>query len=176
MMRFSVLFLMLILFSCKKKTENLSQFNHSDSVGKKTEFIQKADSSTTLLYPDSTNLKMKSQSEIDRKMVGDTIYTRFDASALPVEFEERFSNSHQQLFVVLQNFTGKEISGEIFPQNQLMNIRFNQIRTPDGNWDGPFGRTLENYAIPSHGIVLLRIGKSNMASGNASGKFSIKLQ
>ena len=56
-----------------------------------------------------------------------------------------------------------------------MNIRFNQIKLANGDYDGPFGREI-NYEIKEKGEVWLIIAKSNMASGDATGKFKIRIE
>ena len=56
-----------------------------------------------------------------------------------------------------------------------MNIRFNQIKTPDGKYDGPFGREI-SYKISSKGEVWLMIGKNLMADGKNTGRFSVRIE
>ena len=55
-----------------------------------------------------------------------------------------------------------------------MNIRFNQIKLANGDYDGPFGREI-SYDIKQKGEIWLIVSKSNMASGETKGKFEIEL-
>ena len=57
----------------------------------------------------------------------------------------------------------------------MMNIRFNQIKLADGEFDGPFGRDI-SYLIKKSGEIWLLISKSNMASEKATGKFTVSLK
>ena len=176
MKKFLFLIPMLVI-SCKKDPTSLSTDGNSDSLGNKTEFKEAhIDSTVPKIQPESDSLPISKPEKQNRKIVADTIYRTFQASELPLNFSEEFQNERQQLILKIEHFSQPEISAEILPENNMMNIRFNQIRIPNGDWDGPFGRTLEKYPVSSKGELLLRIGKSNMASGKASGKFSVKIK
>jgi len=56
-----------------------------------------------------------------------------------------------------------------------MNIRFNQIKLPSGETEGPFGREML-LKTKEKGEIWLIIGKSNMASGETKGKFSVSIR
>ena len=56
-----------------------------------------------------------------------------------------------------------------------MNIRFSQIKLPNGNFDGPFTQDI-SYEVKEKGEIWLIIGKSNMASGEAKGKFKVTIK
>ena len=55
------------------------------------------------------------------------------------------------------------------------NIRFNQIKFPDGSFDGPFRKKL-THTVKENGEVWLIIGKNNMAEGTANGDFSVTVE
>ena len=74
----------------------------------------------------------------------------------------------------LKDYDKPNIVAEI-KADKGMNIRFNQVKFADGTYDGPFGQTL---SIPNKGKgeIWLIIGKSNMASGESKGRFSVKVE
>jgi len=110
-----------------------------------------------------------------RKVEGNKIIRTSDAQQIPFNIGEEFTEDDQQFIVKIKNFRQKTISGEVTPENAEMNIRFNQIKLPDGTFDGPFGRQI-SYTAKNDGELWLIIGKSNMASGETKGKFSVSIK
>ena len=107
-----------------------------------------------------------------REVEGNKIIRTADAQQIPFNIGEEFTEEYQQFIVKIKNFKQKTISGEVTPENAEMNIRFNQIKLPDGTFDGLFGRQI-SYTAKNDGELWLIIGKSNMASGETKGKFSV---
>lgn len=166
-----------LLFSCKKETTTLSTSESLESTGIRTEFKEtQNDSAVPELQTESSSAEIPEKNKFGRKTVADTIYVKADAASLPLKLHETFTNERQQLILKIENFSGPQISASVVPENKMMNIRISQIRTPDGEWDGPFGRSLENYPVEGKGEILLRIGKSLMASGEASGTFTVEVE
>src|SRR5690606_36540655 len=116
-----------------------------------------------------------SVSEDSRSVENGQITTTIDAEMLPLTLSEEFTDKQQAYMIKIENFSGESISGEIVPENPQMNIRFNQIRLPDGTLDGPFSRKI-SYKTPDKGEIWLIVGKSNMASGVSTGKFTVKIR
>ena len=85
---------------------------------------------------------------------------------------DEFTSDVSELIIKIPDFDRQNISGEIVPENPKMNIRFNQIKLPNGDFEGPFSRGMM-FKSRENGEIWLIIGKSNMASGIASGKFSV---
>ena len=94
---------------------------------------------------------------------------------IPLTLTDEFTTENQQYIIKIKNFNRPKIFGAITPKNPKMNIRFNQIKLSDGSLDGPFGREI-TYEIPQKGEIWLLIGKSNMASGEITGEFSVFLK
>ncbi|MBH2025103.1 MAG: hypothetical protein I8H78_11925 [Flavobacteriales bacterium] len=110
-----------------------------------------------------------------REVDGNKIIRTADAQQIPFSIGEEFTEEDQQFILKIKNFKGQNITGEITPDKPEMNIRFNQIKLPDGSFDGPFGRQI-NYAIKGGGEFWIIIGKSNMASGDIKGNFSVNIR
>jgi len=124
------------------------------------------------LNSDSIRLK---KSEIP--IVTDTAIIRtFDAEELPISFHDTFDAKNQKLIVKIKNFHKSSLSAQIEPQDKLLNIRFNQIRKANGDFDGPFGREIKDYQISKSGEIWLIIAKNLMASGSDEGSFRVEIQ
>jgi hypothetical protein len=67
-----------------------------------------------------------------------------------------------------------KLIGKIKVDTQPANIRFNQIVTPTGQSDGPFGQDIE-YTLTEKGIYKLLIGHSLMAENAHVGPFLVSL-
>ncbi len=110
-----------------------------------------------------------------RATEGNKIIKTINGDMIPLSVRDEFVNNDQQYILKIKNFGRQTISGEITPEYPQMNIRFNQIRLPNGEYDGPFGREI-SYNIKDKGEIWLIIGRSNMASGAPTGKFEIKIR
>ncbi len=99
-----------------------------------------------------------------------------DASMLPIKVGEEFSSENQRLVLNITNFAGKAINVKVNPEKPTMNIRVNQIILPNGEQDGPFGREVQEYHVSEKGKVQIIIAKSNMASGDAKGHFTVNIE
>ncbi|MFP7657152.1 hypothetical protein [Chryseobacterium proteolyticum] len=98
-----------------------------------------------------------------------------DASQLPFTVGEQFTKEGQELILKITNYNKSDIKASISTKEKDFNIRFNQIKLPNGEYDGPFGRDIF-YQMAGKGEVWLIIGKSNMASGNTKGSFSVSVE
>ncbi|KMQ68270.1 hypothetical protein ACM39_09205 [Chryseobacterium sp. FH2] len=98
-----------------------------------------------------------------------------DAEQLPFKLGEEFTKDDQELILKITNYNKPNIKASISTKEKDFNIRFNQIKLPNGDYDGPFGREI-TYDIKDKGEIWLIIGKSNMASGNTKGSFTISIE
>ena len=98
-----------------------------------------------------------------------------DATQLPFTLGEEFKKDDQELILKLTHYDRPNIKAKISTKEKDFNIRFNQIKLANGDYDGPFGREI-TYDTPGKGEVWLIIGKSNMASGNTKGSFTITVE
>lgn len=161
----------LSVFSCKKAVP--MKDNNSDSV-----IVSEQKANT--LPSDSQNLQIEKDSSNninhDRSVEKNgQIIKVVDGEVLPFIIDEKFTDKNQKLILKIRNYEKSNLKASIIPQNDKMNIRFNQIRTPDGKFDGPFGREI-SHAIPKTGEVWLIIGKNLMAEGEIKGDFSVRVE
>lgn len=119
--------------------------------------------------------KPKEISDTFRVIKGDSIIKTINGDMIPLTISDEFTTEKQKFILKIKNFTGKKIMGTVNATDKDMNIRFNQIKLPNGELDGPFGREI-NYDVKQNGEIWLIIGKSLMASGKSTGKFTITLK
>lgn len=110
-----------------------------------------------------------------RVVEGNKITRTINADMIPLTVSDEFTNADQQFIIKILNFDQKNINAAIIPENEMMNVRFNQIKKSDGSFDGPFARTLSQENL-SPGEISLIIGKSQMASGEATGRFKVEIK
>lgn len=151
-----IFLLSVFLFSCQPKNSRSDQVSIKDTVATK----------------EDTVTSKKSEQKITREIKNDTIVRIADSRQIPFVLHDEFTSDVSELIIKIKDFDRQNISGEIVPENPEMNIRFNQIKLPNGDFHGPFGRGLM-FKSRENGEIWLIIGKSNMASGIASGKFSV---
>ena len=111
------------------------------------------------------------RSDVEGEIVRD-----LDASMLPIKMVEEISSENQRLVLNVANFSGKKINVKVNPEKPQMNIRVNQIILPNGVQDGPFGKEVQNYQVPEKGKIQIIIAKSTMASGDATGHFTVEIE
>lgn len=168
----------LLLFSCKKEsaiseTPTQDAINHSELAHPISDDAkEKRDS----MINNSPVTKQVLRSGVMREIVGNRIIRTADAEQLPFNIGEGFDKDGQEFVLKIKNFAKDNLSVALSSENPEMNVRINQIKLPNGNYDGPFGRAINNYEIPDKGEVWLIIGKSNMASGDATGNFSVSVE
>ncbi|WP_426477097.1 hypothetical protein ACP3T3_17730 [Chryseobacterium sp. CBSDS_008] len=179
-MKKSLLLIPLIIVACKKEPAvDAVQNKDSTVVTEMPDSAVKADSAA-LRKRDSIINNAPATKEVLRKGVmrnekeGQIIRTA-DANQLPFTIGEEFTKEGQELVLKLTHYDRPDIKAKISTKEKDFNIRFNQIKVPNGDYDGPFGREI-TYDTPGKGEVWLIIGKSNMASGNTKGSFTVTVE
>lgn len=175
----------LVLFACKKEPSvtETKRVDSSVTEALPTPLPQKIDSVEVLTQEKKDSIinnapatKEVLRTGIMRNEEGNKISRTADAEQLPFSLGEEFTKDGQQFVLKLENVAAGELSASVKPKNNSQNIRINQIILPDGTLDGPFGRELSHYKIPSSGTVTLIIGRSNMASGESKGAFTVSIE
>ncbi|PQA91678.1 hypothetical protein B0A69_17945 [Chryseobacterium shigense] len=178
-MKKSLLLIPLIIISCKKEANISETPNRDSAVVTEMPDAARADSAE-LRKKDSIVNNAPVTKEVLRKGVmrnekeGQIVRTA-DASQLPFTLGEEFTKEGQELVLKLTHYDKPNIKAKISTNEKDFNIRFNQIKLPNGEYDGPFSREI-TYEIKGKGEVWLIIGKSNMASGNTIGSFNVSVE
>ena len=120
---------LLILSSCKKDSSVADASKEDSASFLGDPIIPEVDSA---VYRDSivNNAAMTKKvlkDGIMRVDEGNKIVREVDASAIPFNLGEAFSEGHDQLVLKITNFKGNEISAIVVPENKDMNIRINTI-------------------------------------------------
>lgn len=168
----------LLLWSCTKesKIENTTVLEDDSIALLDSAMVE----DSVLKLPDSVvnsaeGVQRVLETGINREETDRQIVRSAEAKMLPFTLGDEIKNESQQFVLKLANVPMGKLKVQIEPKEKEMNIRLNQIRYPDGTLDGPFGRSAE-LEIPSDGEVWLMVGKSNMASSNPLGKFTIHVE
>lgn len=179
-MKKSLLLIPLIIISCKKEA-NVAETPNKDSiiVTEMTESQSKIDSvairKKDSMINNSPVTKEVLRTGVMRNTKKGQIIRTADASQLPFTLGEEFTKDGQELVLKITDYEKPDIKATITTKEKDFNIRFNQIKTPDGKYDGPFSREL-THSVSGKGEVWLIIGKSNMASGNEKGSFKVSVE
>ncbi|MCW3161938.1 hypothetical protein [Chryseobacterium oryctis] len=176
-----ILFLIpFVIISCKKEAPIIENSNQDSVIvaeqknpdsGADSVALRKRDS----IINNSPITKQVLQKGVMRNKKEGQIIRIADAENLPFRFGEVFTKDNQELVLKIENYTNPTLKASISTDEKDFNIRFNQIKLPNGEYDGPFGREI-TYDIKQKGEVWLIIGKSNMASGNDIGHFTVSVE
>lgn len=165
----------LVILSCNKK-------DSVSDVTKRVDTIQVFDQNNIQTASDSSENGLvaipqviKDSSQAFRFIEGNKIVKTINGDMLPLSIYDEFTEENQQLIIKIKNFKNSNIEATINSESSNMNIRFNQIKLASGEYDGPFGKTM-SAKTETKGEIWLIIGKSNMASGETTGNFSVWLQ
>ncbi len=170
----------LLIISCKKDPA-VSETSVGDSavLTKYSAPLENKDSSALRMKDSVINNAPKTKevlrTGVMREVKDGQIIRTVDAEHFPLTLGEEFTKDGQELILKITNFNKPNIKAQISTKEKDFNIRFNQIKLPNGDYDGPFGREI-TYDAEGRGEVWLIIGKSNMASGNTKGSFSVSVE
>jgi len=179
-MKKSLLLIPLIIVSCKKEPA-VSEISDKDSsvVTEQPASSIRTDSAVLRMKDSVINNAPKTKEVLKTGVMRDVkegkITRTVDAEQLPVTLGEEFTEDGQEFTLKITGFSKPGIKAKISTNQKDFNIRFNQIRLPNGDYDGPFGREII-YDVKEKGEVWLIIGKSNMASGNTKGSFTVSVE
>ncbi|MGZ5197632.1 MAG: hypothetical protein ACXWB7_06755 [Kaistella sp.] len=163
----------IVLFSCNKKESVTQTHSNMDTVTQQIS-VEHSNVKDTLNKPVEI-IQQNGRQGMMREMEGNKIIRTADANMIPFNIGEEFTADDQEFILKIKNFERENISGAITPEKGEMNIRFNQIKLPSGETEGPFGREMI-FKTKEKGEIWLIIGKNNMASGETKGKFSVSIR
>ena len=168
-----------MIISCKKDAP-ATEMTESDSITVNQDSLGVAQDSSPVRKNDSVINNSPVTKEVLRTGVmreeKDRVIIRMaDGERVPFTIGEEFTKDHDKLILKISNYSKPQIKAKIETQQKDFNIRFNQIKLPNGQMDGPFMREI-TYKVPEKGEVWLIIGKNNMADGNTTGSFSVSVE
>ncbi|MBW7676934.1 hypothetical protein [Chryseobacterium chendengshani] len=175
-----LLFIPLIILSCKKEVP-VTETTMKDSIIVTNQPSPQSDPESLdtqtrdSLINNAAVTKEVLRTGVMREEKDRVIIRMADGERLPFTIGEEFTEKHDKLILKIANFNKSKISAKIDTKQKDFNIRFNQIKLPDGKMDGPFMREI-TYDVPKPGEVWLIIGKNNMADGKTTGSFSVTIE
>lgn len=175
MKKFLILTIPIFLFSCKKD-KIVNDPHVIDSMMVKAPVDHKIDSSSLQdsLIAHSPVVEKVLDEGVNRDVDKNEIVRTAGGSMLPFTIGDQFTKDNQKFILKLKNVSKSQLKITVETRNP-MNIRINQIKKPDGTFDGPFGRTL-TLDTPQKGEYWIILGKSLMADGTGKGHFSLKVE
>ncbi|GEN75201.1 hypothetical protein [Chryseobacterium hagamense] len=179
-MKKSLLLIPLMIISCKKEPKVMEmQDRDSVIVSEEASPVEKTDSATVKMKDSIINNAPKTKEVLSKGVMRDVkdgqIIRTADAAQLPFKLGEEFTKDGQEFILKITNFSKQTLKAKISTDVKDFNIRFNQIKLPNGDYDGPFGREI-TYDVKGKGEVWLIVGKSNMASGSTKGSFTVSVE
>lgn len=169
-----IFLLPLLLMACKKDAPINNNVENKDSVAvSNTPPAEVSADEKDSIIAHSKAVEKVLDEGINRDVIEGEIVRTADASMLPFTIGDQFTNDGQKFTLKLKNVSKSNLNISV-KTKAPMNIRINQIKYPDGSFDGPYGQTL-NLKTPQKGEYWIILGKNLMADGNAKGHFSIKV-
>lgn len=176
-MKIAIFIIPLFLLNCTKKDADSKMITTDSTEISEPAYVENPNDSSSkgVIFPSDAELDKKEMAKTFRVIDGDSIIKTINGDMIPLTISDEFTTEKQKFILQIKNFTGKKIMGTVNATDKEMNIRFNQIKLLNGELDGPFGREI-NYDVKQNGEIWLIIGKSLMASGKSTGKFTITLK
>jgi len=103
------------------------------------------------------------------------IQIRFPADSTSITVKGSLKGVKKPITVYIPIVKGGELTATIVADDSLANIRINQIFTPDGKADGPFGRELKRK-VTQQGTYKLIIAENMMQGDEWKGEFLLTVR
>lgn len=180
-MKYTVIILALaFLTSCQKEKTDAENVTKDSTIVNEQQSAESLQESVAVNANDSViNNAPKTKEVLENGVMREekdrVIIRMADGHRLPFTIGEKFTETHDKLILKITDFAKSEIKATIKVNDSKQNIRFNQIKMPDGTMDGPFGKEI-THQIKENGEVWLIIGKNNMADGTVTGDFSVTVE
>jgi hypothetical protein len=164
-----------LLIGCKKDTITGTTVKSQDSVKVvKQSIVKNSTINQDSLIANSPVVAKVLDEGVNRDVNKNEIVRTAEGSMLPFKIGDQFRADNQKFILKIKNVSKSKLKITIETEKP-MNIRINQIKKPDGSFDGPFGQTL-NLETAQKGEYWIILGKSLMADGSGKGHFSLKVE
>ncbi len=169
-----ILFCLVCIATIACNSGNSTASKDTATIGYSDSSVQVADS-THPRHRDSFNYKVDTSKYVTSTLLQprDTLIT-LDLHNGKGSVKAYLSGIGKHVTLIVPVTGGDSLTGEIIPDIDSTNIRFNQVYIPvgkSGKYDGPFSRTI-SYPITAKGNYKLIIGSNLMAEGKPSGSFT----
>lgn len=165
--------LLIILFaaicSCNNTGEN--KINTDSVTAKNGSISNEKNTNEKDTISNSTNEKDLKDSEKNDS----TILISFPKDSTWVTVKGKMKGINHLVTVYIPVKQGKQLTAAIVPEDSVANVRINQIFTPDGRADGPFGRELKRR-LRQQGTYKLIIAEDMMQGDEWKGNFKLTIR
>lgn len=126
---------------------------------------------------DSANNKISTPDTtvVSEEVNDSTIQIQFPKDSTWVTVEGKMKGMTHPISVYIPVKQGTKLTAKIQPEDSTANIRINQVFTPDGKADGPFGRELKR-SLNQQGTYKLIIAENMMQGDEWIGNFKLTIR
>lgn len=117
----------------------------------------------------------KDSAHLANRQTGNIILLSFEKGSRELEAYGHLDSGNSRVTCYLDVKQGTRLTAEIETESGRGNIRFNQIFLPNGQSDGPFGKSLD-YPLSERGLYKMVIAASQMADSAYVGRFSVRVR
>lgn len=168
----TLLFLVTISFySCGDSNKNANQENKTSS-----DPSENSNNSQGQTQTNTNTQKTESNTPSTHNKVTQPgeIRVEFPKGSTQVTLNHDIKGLSDKVTYVFEVSKGQKLNASVNPSKGTGNIRFNQLFSPSGNIEGPFGNTLQ-YDLNESGDWKLVVGESNMEGTPYEGEFLLTL-
>ena len=159
-MKTSLIALVIMAFSCNNENQPAA---NKDSVVLKENSTKKIQETINNKVSDTIN-----NIEINDSV----IHIKFPKDSISTTVAGKMKGINHPVTVYIPVKHGKQLTAIVTTKDSIANIRFNQIFTPDGKADGPFGKELKR-TIHQQGTYKLIIAEDMMQGDEYKGNFEL---
>ena len=125
---------------------------------------------------DTTNSSLPNKAKLQGSEKNDsTIMISFPKDSTWVTVSGKMKGINHPITVLIPIKQGKRLSVTILPEDSTANIRINQIFTPSGKADGPFGRELKR-TLNEQGTYKVILAENMMQGEEWKGNFKLTIK
>lgn len=164
-MKSLLILLFVAILSCNNSNPN---FANADTVTVKNDNVSS--------QKDKTNTsELNEIKSVESEKNDSTILITFPKDSTWVTVRGKMKGINHPVTVLIPVKQGKQLTAIILPEDSTANIRINQIFTPSGKADGPFGRELKR-ALREQGTYKIILAENMMQGEEWKGNFKLTIR
>ena len=160
-MKTSLIAVLIIIASCNNENKTVAK---TDSIAAKNDTVK----------TEKDTMPAKTDTATDNQNNDSTIHVRFQRDSIATTVEGEMKGFGHPVTVYIPIKQGRHFEAQLTSDDSTANVRINQIITPDGKADGPFGREWK-FAIHQQGMYKLLISENLMQGDEWKGKFKLRI-
>lgn len=154
----------------------ISACNNTDGNEVNSDSLMSTKNDSVSNAKDTTSNSKSNESSQTHALTNDSsILISFPKDSTWVTVNAKMKGVNHPVAVYIPVKQGKHLTVQILPDDSAANIRINQIFTPDGKADGPFGRELKQQ-LHQQGTYKLIIAENMMQGDEWKGNFKLTVK